>query len=328
MRHSIYFTVLILCILTTPITSVFPEINSPIETKTQAQNFFFEDVSFTLGTGLSYLKGQYREIVYPPEGWENPYLSQLLWNMDNIIMLNLSTGLQWKSWAVNLSISTALTSKSGDMTDTDWLDSASTERTHWSRSRIWLDNSFLLKTEIKYNFNISNNMILPIGIGYKLNFWDWEDKVLEYIYPDPQPPDFIGENAIDYKAIQNIFYASSGIQFTESNITTGIKLDISPYIYTWDLDHHIIRNLYFMDSFIAMFWYRTELTLNIKTGSQRGILFTTHLEGLPETTGDTFQYNESVSDSEEVGTQTGYNTNAAGIASFTWGMGISYYWSF
>ncbi len=285
-------------------------------------------LGFTLGTGLGYLNGQFREIVYPDTSSVNPYLSELLWNLDNIYLLNLTVGSQWRSWTLSVSASTSIITETGKMTDTDWLDSSSTDRTHWSISKIWLDNSFLLKTEITYNLNLSSHISLPISIGYKLNFWDWEDKVLDYIYPDPQPADFIGKPGIAYKVIQNIFYASSGIVFTKKNITTGIELDISPYIYTWDLDHHILRDLYFLDSFNANFWYRTELTLNIKTGLHGGFLVTTFLEELPETVGDTFQYDESVSNSEELGTQTGYYADGAGLASFMWGLGISYTWTF
>ena len=303
----------------------FSEDNSnTIQEKSQVKTFF-KDINFTLGTGLNYLNGQFREIVYPDTSSVNPYLSELLWNLDNVFLLNVTTGVRKDSWALNLTLSTAITSETGKMTDTDWLDLENTDNTHWSISRIWLDNSFLLKTDITYNFNFFSPVSFPVSVGYKLNLWDWEDKVLDFIYPDPQPADFIGKPGIDYKVIQNIFYASSGIIFTKGNITTGIKLDISPYIYTWDLDHHILRDLYFIDSFNANFWYRTELTLNLKTGLPGGFLLTAFMEELPETVGNTFQYDGTV---EGIGAQTGFYKDGAGIASFMWGIGISYTWTF
>ena len=328
MKENIYFTLVLLVLLFTPTMPIFSETVSPVKVETKAKKNFFKDINFSIGTGLSYLNGQYREIVYPPAGWESPYYSELLWNLDNIIMLNLKTGVHWRSWTVNLSISTALTTETGEMTDTDWLDSASKDRTHWSRSKIWLDNSFLLDTNIIYDIKLSQDISFQTGLGYKLNFWDWEDRVLDFIYPDPQPPDFIGENGIDYKVIQNIFYVSTEIIYSTGIISSGIKIDLSPFIYAWDMDHHILTNTFYIDSFYANFWYRTEFTLNIKTGKQEKLMILLFREELPETTGDIYEYDEDVTNPEEIGTQSGYYKDGAGLASFTWGMGISYTWTF
>ena len=306
----------------------FSEDNAPFVSKEPNKKISFEDINFTMGTGLSYINGQYREIVYPSAGWESPYLSELLWNLDNIIMLNLKTGVQWGSWAVNLSISTALTTETGEMTDTDWLDSASTDRTHWSRSKIWLDNSFILNTGVVRSFNLSQYITFQTGLGYRLNFWDWEDEVLDFIYPNPQPPDFIGENGIDYKVIQNIFYASTEISYSAGNISTGLKIDLSPFIYAWDLDHHVLTKKYYMDSFYANFWYRAELTLDIKTGKQEKLMISLFREELSETTGDIYEYDEDAANPEEIGENTGAYTNGAGMASFLWGIELSYIWTF
>ncbi len=214
------------------------------------------------------------------------------------------------------------------MTDTDWLDSTSTDRTHWSLSKIWLDNSFILNTGIKRSFNLSKYISLQTGLGYKFNLWDWEDEVLDFIYPDPQPADFIGLNGIDYKVIQNIFYASAEINYTYKDITTGINIDLSPFIYAWDLDHHVLTKTYYMDSFYANFWYRAEFKIDVKTGSNGKLMFSLFREELPETKGDTFVYDEDPSDPEEIGTQTGYYQNGAGMASILWGIGLSYTWTF
>ncbi len=246
-------------------------------------------------------------------------------------MLSLITGVQWGSWNINLSVSTAITTETGEMTDTDWLDSASKDRTHWSRSKIWLDNSFLLNVGISRCFNISKYFSIQSGLGYKLNFWDWEDKVLDFIYPDPQPSDFIGVNGIDYKIIQNIFYASTGILFTKGNITTGLNIAISPLIYAWDLDHHILRTeapYFFMDTFLANFWYRTEVSIKLNMRSNEGVVFTLFREELPEAVGNTYYFDKDPSNPEEAGDQTGYYPNGAGMASTLWGIGLSYIWTF
>lgn len=289
---------------------------------------FSENMNFSIGTGLSYLNGRYREIVYPSSGWESPYLSELLWDLDNVFLLNLKAAVEWEVWAINLSISTAITPGISNMTDTDWLDLASTDRTHWSLSRIWLDNSFLLDTEISRSSNISKNISFQSGLGYRLNFWDWEDQVLDFIYPDPQPPDFIGKNGIDYRVIQNIFYASTKIIYSTGFISSGINIKLSPFIYAWDMDHHILTNTFYIDSFYANFWYRAEFTLDIKTGQHEKLIISLFREELPETTGDIFIYGEDSENPEEVGEYTGTSFNGAGMASTLWGIGLSYIWTF
>ena len=339
MKRNIHFTLVLLVLLFTPIMPIFSETVSPLKLETKARKSFFKDINFTIGTGLSYLSGQYREIVYPDTTSVNPYLSELLWNLENIFLLNLNLGASKGPWSLDLSLATAVTKGSGIMEDYDWGDYTITDWTNWSTSLIFLDKSFFLDVNSGYKHTINEHFAIPIKFGYKLNYMDWEDKAGKYIYywdftnntylnNPPAEGDFGNVNGIDYKVIQNIFYASSGILFTWRNITTGFNLALSPFIYTWDLDHHILRNLYFLDSFTANFWYRTELTLNLKTGSKGGFLLTAFLEELPETVGDTFQYDESISNPEEIGTQTGYYEDGAGLASFTWGIKLSYTWTF
>ncbi len=223
---------------------------------------------------------------------------------------------------MDISVSTALTRETGKMTDTDWTDYTNTDRTHWSLSRIWLDNSFILDVGISYNIvDQSGKLTIPFSAGYKLNYWDWEDEVLNFIYPDPQPPDSIGVNGIDYKVIQNIFYFGTGISFKTKSVKTSLSFNISPYINSWDLDHHILRNLYFLDTFTSTFWYRTELSVDYKITENNNISLLLYMEELPETIGDIYQYS---SDPEKGGTQPKYYQDGAGTASVLWGIGISY----
>jgi outer membrane protease len=306
----------------------FSEVNSPPDSEISPAKNFLRDINFSLGTGLSYLNGQYREIVYPSADWESPYLSKLIWNLDNIFMLNLTAKTQWRSWTLGVSASTSITTETGEMTDTDWLTSSSTDRTHWSRSKIWLDNSFLLDADIVRSFNLSQNISFQSGLGYRLNFWDWEDKVLDFIYPDPQPADFIGENGIDYKVIQNIFYASTEINFSTGIISSGIKINLSPFIYAWDMDHHILTNTFYIDSFFANFWYRAEIIIITKLDTKNHLSLKLFMEELPESIGDIYEYDEDASNPEEIGEDIGTYNNGAGMASFLWGVELSYIWTF
>jgi outer membrane protease len=228
------------------------------------------------------------------------------------------------------------------MEDYDWGDYTITEWTNWSESLIFMDKSFFLNVSSGYKYTLNDHFAIPIKFGYKLNYLDWEDQSGEYIYywdfyndqyfsDPPRTGDFGGVNGIDYKVIQNIFYASSGFLFTAGNISTGLNIYLSPLIYAWDLDHHILRNeapYFFLDTFLANFWYQSELTINIKTRKNEEFMFTLFLEELPESVGDTYYFDKDPSDSEEVGDQVGFYQNGAGMASIMWGMSLSYIWSF
>ncbi|MCK5201125.1 MAG: omptin family outer membrane protease, partial [Spirochaetales bacterium] len=182
------------------------------------QNKFISDISYSAGAGLSYLNGQFREIVYTNADSANPYLSELLWNLDNIFLLNITAGASNCPWSLDISLGTAVTKGSGIMEDYDWGDYTITDWTNWSESLIFIDNSIFLDISSSYRYALNKFFSFPVKIGYKLNYLDWEDQLGEYIYKwdlengipiDPWVTgDAGGINAIDYKVIQNIFYAS------------------------------------------------------------------------------------------------------------------------
>jgi plasminogen activator len=256
-------------------------------------------------------------------------------------LLNFTVGASKGPWAINLALSTAVTTGTGIMEDYDWGDSTITDWTNWSESLIFVDKSIFLDISTSYTYKLNNHFSFPVELGYKLNYLDWEDKSGDYIYYwdflsdgyyiDPDTPvtgSSNGVNGIDYMVIQNIFYVSYGVYYSVGDISAGLDLALSPYINAWDLDHHILRNLYFMDTFDSFFWYRVDFSLNLKTNTNTALVINLFIEELPETVGDTYQYNEDSTNSEEVGTQTGYYSNGAGLASILWGIGLSYIWTF
>jgi len=330
---------MILILLTVLVSPCFSEDSLLPYSEKQGQKGFFSNINYSVGTGLSYMNGQYREIVYTNADSATPYLSELLWNLDNIFLLNFTLGASKGPWSLDLSLGTAVTEGSGIMEDYDWGDYTKTDWTNWSESLIFLDKSFFLDVNSSYKYRLNSSFSFPVKLGYKLNYLDWEDKAGEYIYywdftagdyffDPPRTGDFDGVNGIDYKVIQNIFYASTGVLFTMGNTTTGLNISLSPLIYAWDLDHHILRNLYFLDTFIANFWYKTEFSLKTKLGANGNLFLTVFREELPEVTGDTFQYDEDTSDPEETGVQSGYYADGGGMASVLWGIGLSYIWTF
>ncbi len=301
------------------------------ETDSQALLTAPPKTRFSAGTSLTYLNGQYREIVYPPPGWESPYYSELLWNLKNVFMLNFSGTVSKGPWALDIDVGTAVTEGTGIMEDFDWGDYTTAAWTNWSRSLIYINKSTTLDMSLAYSWEINSLVSFPVQTGYKLNYFDWEDRAGEYIYKwnfitgsyyDPwETGSFGGVRGIDYKVIQNIFYLGTGILLKTEKVKTRLSLKVSPYVNSWDLDHHILRGLYFLDTFTSNFWYRLDLSLEYKIKEKDNISLFLYIEELPETAGDTYQYS---SDPEEGGTQTGYYPDGAGTASLMWGIGISY----
>ncbi|RKX88814.1 MAG: hypothetical protein DRP59_11825, partial [Spirochaetes bacterium] len=80
----------------------------------------WKDITFTAGASTDYYSGEVREIVYPGTGWTNNYLSELIWQIDNIAMLNAHLGASLNKFSLNISAGTALNKGTGEMDDYDW----------------------------------------------------------------------------------------------------------------------------------------------------------------------------------------------------------------
>lgn len=209
-------------------------------------SFSWKDIRFSGNLSTDYYLGQVREIVYPDSAWKNDYLSELLWEIDNIVMIKGSGTAALGKWTLNLSASTALNKGTGGMDDYDWLDSTITHWTNWSESRIFLDRSAVIDTSLGYTKPVSGNLNIPFGIGYRLNYLNWSDKAGNYIYYmysdastgnyyyydtinyEPKAGDFGDTPGINYTFVQNIFFLKAGAEYSKGNFTGIINLSYSP----------------------------------------------------------------------------------------------------
>ncbi len=301
----------------------------------------WKDIEFSAGASTDYYTGQVREIVYPDSGWTNQYLSELLWQIDNIAMLTGRFAASLNNFSLHVSGSTALNKGTGQMDDYDWGDSTITHWTNWSNSDIFLDKSLILDTSLTYNIKPTENFSIPIGIGYKLNYLNWSDKSDRYIYfgnwdtnnnfyyyPSPLGGIFGGTKGINYTFAQNILFLTSGIQYAKGPFTGSFNISYSPLIYAWDLDHHILRNVFFLDTFNAHIWYRLKASAAYMFKHKGILALEAGFEELPEVTGDMKMYNEDSSDSSKIGSQVGYSTGGAGLASKILSISIGYTYRF
>jgi len=286
-----------------------------------------KDLDFSLGISTDYITGNYREIVYPGSTSVNNYLSELIWNLDNVFVVNAEGILSYKGLSLSCSAGSSVNQGTGIMTDTDWTDYADTDRTHWSESEIFIENSLLLDINLYYTYKTSDIISTVIGTGYRMNFWDWEDKIIDYTYPTPPDPDIIGENGIDYQVTQHIFYIDTGIVVKDENVIGSVNFRYSPYVYAWSLDHHLLRSespYFFKDMFTANIWYEIDFSVKIETGNYGSFLIGYSRQELVETVGDTHNYDKDPLDSELIGAFLGTTENGAGMASVISKFSISY----
>ena len=298
----------------------------------------WKDITFTAGASTDYYSGEVREIVYPGTGWTNNYLSELIWQIDNIAMLNAHLGASLNKFSLNISAGTALNKGTGEMDDYDWGDYSITDWTNWSNSDIFLDKSFILDTSLTYSIKPNTNTTIPIGIGYKLNYLNWSDKAGKYIYfwdftnnnyfPNVQAGNFGGIPGINYTFVQNIPLITVGISFRKKAITGKINASYSPFIYAWDLDHHIMRGFFFLDTFNANHWYQLKVEIGYNDRRKGKLFCSLQFEELPEIKGDTSVYNEDPADPTKTGTPAGSYKDAAGLASKILTISIGYKYQF
>ncbi len=304
----------------------------------------WNDIEFSAGASTDYYTGQVREIVYPDSGWANQYLSELLWQIDNIAMLTGRFTATLNNFSLHISGSTALNKGTGHMDDYDWLDYTSTTWTNWSNSDIFLDKSFILDASLTYSIKPVTAFSIPVGIGYKLNYLNWSDKaqksvykvdITNYTYYYPDNPDYgIGQDlggvpGITYTFAQNILFLTSGIQYAKGPFTGSLIVSYSPLIYAWDLDHHLMNKLdgsgtFYIDSFTSHIWYRLKASAAYMFKHKGILALEVGFEELPEVTGDVAVYDENSSDPSKIGDYAGTIIDKAGLASKILSISIGY----
>ena len=304
----------------------------------------WKDFSFSGGVSTDYYTGEIREIVYPDQGWANDYLSELLWQIDNIVMLTGHFKVSLSNFSLHLSAGTALNKGTGGMDDYDWLNSSSKIWTNWSNSDIFLDKSVVIDSSLTYTFKPGSTVTIPVGVGYKLNYLNWSDLGYKYIYywdfkynkyyTPILAGDWGGIPGICYTFVQNMVYLNSGIQLHYRHFDISLSGSFSPLVFAWDLDHHL-RNkkdgtgTFYHDSFISHVWYKVGGSLSYALENHRGIIMLkTMFEELPEVQGDTYIYDENSSDSTKIGTYTGSYKKGAGLASKIFSVSVEYTYRF
>lgn len=277
-------------------------------------------VSVQASVGL--VNGAAQENVYSSVGGGRYHLSELDWDIRNVVMVGgeVSVAIKQTVW-LNAGLWGAATQGNGQMNDWDWLlETPGSPWTDWSRSTVDVTKAWLLDLNANVELMRFGALGLRGIVGYKYNTWTWEDHGSQHIYStDPttpggfrndvraDPPD----TGVIYEQDINIPYVGVGANYVTGRWTLDAYALYSPFIFATDYDQHLLRDLTFKEDFNGGQYFGAGLR-GTCTFLTRGYA-TLGLDGqiIPETYG-----NSKVTDTLTGETQTTHGT--AGLNNQVW----------
>ncbi len=215
-----------------------------------------QGIPFAVQGSLGILNGMAKEHVYDYETWDGSrrQLSRLDWDLKNVGMggINGSARLMDKL-TVNAGYWAALTEGSGgEMDDYDWLDTGSTDWTHYSLSDVDVTEGYIFDLNAAWDLVTDwNGMTARVAAGYKQDGWSWEDSGVYLLYPEYGyvPQELYGDNMINYEQEFRMPYLGASADWTTGDFTLSGHLVYSPIVAADDWDEHVERTLKFHETF-------------------------------------------------------------------------------
>lgn len=213
------------------------------------------DPKVALGASVSHVSGIAHEYVFSNGG--NHKLSELDWQINDVLMLNASLGIRLTPWvALKLDGGTKLAGES-DLVDSDWV-SHGLIRDHWSHST---DTTVKSANRVDFSGNLSlyrhPHFTLDAVAGVRWNEWEFQAQGGTYIYSstghlNDQIGDFVsGETGIITK--QNLVTPYLGLAFNAmwDRFALDGTLIGSRYSTAHNYDQHILRKDVSPTGFVA-----------------------------------------------------------------------------
>ncbi|HKJ65104.1 MAG TPA: omptin family outer membrane protease [Desulfopila sp.] len=266
-------------------------------------------VEVTGRLGLGRIDGESKELVYNTDG---TILSELIWTLDNVYMINGGISVQPLSWLkFNADLWVAVNDGGGTMDDYDWLVSGM-DWTHWSHHEdVSLDRGIMFDINAQIPFYRLSGTVLSAFVGLKRDNWKWEAKGGTYIYSyygfrdlSGSFPD--GELAITYEQWWTVPYLGLGFESQLSNWILSGRLLASPFVQGEAEDMHHMRNLLFKDDFGTSSMWSVDFTTTYKFSPNWGISGAVKYQHYEEAKGSTTVINTLT------GEQSYYGGDAAG----------------
>jgi outer membrane protease len=140
----------------------------------------------------------------------------------------------------------------GEMDDYDWLDTGSSDWTHYSLSEVDVTEGYIIDLNVAWDLVQDwNSVNASVLAGYKQDGWSWEDHGVYLLYPEYGyvPQDLNGENLINYEQEFRMPYLGASADWSLGNFKVMGHLIWSPLVSATDWDEHVARTLQFKESF-------------------------------------------------------------------------------
>ena len=211
-------------------------------------------IPFAGQLSLGLLNGEANEYVYDYETWDGSrrQLSRLDWDLKSVAMGGFNGSVRLlNKLTLNGGAWVALTEGNGEMDDYDWLDTGSTDWTHYSLSDVDVTSGSIFDLNVAWDLVEWEGLTARICAGYKQDEWKWEDHGVYLLYPENGyvPEYLFGENMINYKQRFQIPYLGASADWARGNFTVAGRLMWSPAVAADDWDEHVARSLHFHETF-------------------------------------------------------------------------------
>jgi outer membrane protease len=264
---------------------------------------------------LGLLNGKAQENVYTSVGGERFRLSQLDWDIRNVVMLGAEVTVALKNTAwLNFGLWGAANQGNGQMNDWDWLlEEPGSPWTDWSLSSVDLTRAWLLDLNVSVELTRFGALGLRGIAGYKYNTWTWEDHGIRHIYSsDPAVPGGFRNDVrsdppstgIIYEQDFHIPYVGAGLTYAAGRWNVDAYALYSPFVVATDYDQHLIRSLDFQEDFTSGQYFGAGVHGTCTFLGQAYATLALDGQIIPETYGD-----QTVTD-----TRTGQSESSTGTA--------------
>ncbi len=247
-------------------------------------------------------------------------LSELTWDIEDLFYagIALQVGIG-ENWALHASYWEAISEGRGEMTDYDYF--IPMVWTHFSDGPVDINRAYTLDLHAAWTFWQPEAFRFHLLGGYRQLYWDWSQYGGTFIYSDTGFRDRRGtfpadQNGINYEQTFHIPYMGIGMQTHWSGILFSGYMHYTPIARAEGFDEHVLRNLYFEDTFNNVNYYAAGVSLRYPMGTRWYLSGAWDWHDIPETRGDVRIIDARDRTEEKI-------ENGAGIANRAWSLSLA-----
>ncbi len=273
---------------------------------------------FSVAASIRWQRGKAKELVYA-----GPFkISELTWDIQDLAYVGLTLRVALGArWALEASHWEAVTAGSGGMTNYDFLIPGFPEWTDFSDGPVDMNRAYMSDIRMIWAAWEQKQTQFQLQGGYRQSHWDWSQYGGDFVYSVNGFRDFVGsfpsrENGINYEQTFHIPYFGVGVQANRRMLEFSGYLQYSPFAWADAFDEHVLRELFFEDTFRGIDYFGAGASVIYPLGERWYLSGAWDWHNIPEARGNTV-----IIDAVDGSTES--FRNAAGIANRAWSLGLS-----